>query len=59
VAKLVAHRGTESEAERAEEAIGRAENRVKYLLPASQDFRGIRGIQPLVLTEDRLPHLYG
>ena len=55
----MAHRETEFEAARAEEAIGRAENRVKYLLPASQDFRGIRGIQPLVLTEDRLPHLYG
>jgi len=40
--------------ERTEEAIGRAENRLKYLLLTDEDFRDIREIQPLVLTEDRL-----
>jgi hypothetical protein len=40
--------------ERTEEAIGRAGNRLKYLLLTDEDFRDIREIQPLVLTEDRL-----
>jgi hypothetical protein len=40
--------------ERTEEAIGRVENRLKYLLLSDEDFRDIREIQPLVLTEDRL-----
>jgi hypothetical protein len=40
--------------ERTEELIGRAENRLKYLLLSAEDFRDIRDIQPLVLTEDRL-----
>ena len=40
--------------ERTEEAIGTAENRLKYLLLTDEDFRDIREIQPLVLTEDRL-----
>jgi len=37
--------------ERTEEAVGRAENRLKYLLLSDEDFHDIREIQPLVLTE--------
>ena len=40
--------------ERTEEAVGRAENRLKYLLLSDEDFHDIREIQPLVLTEERL-----
>jgi len=40
--------------ERSEQEIGRAENGLKNLVLTDEDFRDIREIQPLVLTEDRL-----
>ena len=40
--------------ERTEEGVGKPENGLKYLLLTEEDFRDIREIQPLVLTEDRL-----
>jgi hypothetical protein len=40
--------------ERTEDMIGKAEKGLKYLLLTDEDFRDIRDIQPLVLTEDRL-----
>jgi hypothetical protein len=40
--------------ERTEEEIGKAEKGLKYLILTDEDFRDIRDIQPLVLTEDRL-----
>jgi hypothetical protein len=40
--------------ERTEEAIGKPQNNLKYLVMTDEDFRDIRDIQPLVLTEDRL-----
>ncbi len=40
--------------ERTEETIGTAANRLKYLLLTEEDFRDVREIQPLVLTEDQL-----
>jgi hypothetical protein len=40
--------------ERTEELIGVPENRLKRLAMTEEDFRDVREIQPLVLTEDRL-----
>ncbi|HTS28926.1 MAG TPA: hypothetical protein VMH81_23810 [Bryobacteraceae bacterium] len=40
--------------ERSEEPIGKPQNNLKYLVMTEEDFRDIRDIQPLVLTEDRL-----
>jgi hypothetical protein len=40
--------------ERTEELVGKPENRLKFLVLTPEDFRDIRDIQPLVLTEDRL-----
>jgi hypothetical protein len=40
--------------ERTEEFVGKPENRLKLLTLTPEDFRDIREIQPLVLTEDRL-----
>src|ERR1017187_9923327 len=40
--------------ERTEETIGKPQNNLKYLIMTDEDFRDIRDIQPLVLTEDRL-----
>jgi hypothetical protein len=40
--------------ERTEELIGRPDNGLKMLVMTDEDFRDIRDIQPLVLTEDRL-----
>jgi hypothetical protein len=40
--------------ERTEEIIGRPENSLKFLKLTDEDFRDIRDIQPLVITEDRL-----
>src|ERR1051325_8786943 len=40
--------------ERTEELIGKQHNNLKYLIMTEEDFRDIRDIQPLVLTEDRL-----
>ena len=40
--------------ERTEELIGNPDNRLKLLQLTDEDFRDIRDIQPLVLTEDRL-----
>src|ERR1039457_6712825 len=40
--------------QRTEEPIGRPQNNLKYLTMTDEDFRDIRDIQPLVLTEDRL-----
>jgi hypothetical protein len=40
--------------ERTEELVGKPENRLQKLLLTEEDFRDIRDIQPLVLTEDRL-----
>lgn len=40
--------------ERTEQLIGKPENRLKFLIMTPEDFRDIRDIQPLVLTEDRL-----
>jgi hypothetical protein len=40
--------------ERSEEMIGKPQNRLKLLIMTDEDFRDIRDIQPLVLTEDRL-----
>jgi hypothetical protein len=40
--------------ERTEDAIGKPDNGLKYLTLTEEDFRDIRDIQPLVLTEDRL-----
>lgn len=40
--------------ERTEETIGKPQNSLKNLLMTPEDFRDIRDIQPLVLTEDRL-----
>ena len=40
--------------ERTEEPIGKVQNSLKRLLLTEEDFRDIRDIQPLVLTEDRL-----
>lgn len=42
------------EHERSEEVLGRPENNLKLLKLTDEDFRDIRDIQPLVLTEDRL-----
>ncbi len=42
------------EHERTEELVGTPENGLKSLVLTEQDFRDIREIQPLVLTEDRL-----
>ena len=40
--------------ERSEEFVGKPENMLKSLVLTPEDFRDIREIQPLVLTEDRL-----
>lgn len=40
--------------ERTEEPIGKPQNQLKSLALTDEDFRDIRDIQPLVLTEDRL-----
>ena len=40
--------------ERTEQTIGKPQNTLKNLLLTPEDFRDIRDIQPLVLTEDRL-----
>ena len=40
--------------DRTEEPIGKPQNNLKYLIMTDEDFRDIRDIQPLVLTEDRL-----
>jgi hypothetical protein len=40
--------------ERTEDLIGKPDNGLKYLTLTEEDFRDIRDIQPLVLTEDRL-----
>jgi len=40
--------------ERTEQLIGRAQNSLKNLVMTEEDFRDVREIQPLVLTEDRL-----
>jgi hypothetical protein len=40
--------------ERSEELIGKPRNSLQNLLMTDEDFRDIRDIQPLVLTEDRL-----
>ena len=40
--------------ERTEEWIGKAQNNLKFLIMTDEDFRDIRDIQPLVLTESRL-----
>ncbi len=40
--------------ERTEEFVGKPENMLKSLVLTPEDFRDIREIQPLVLTEDRL-----
>lgn len=40
--------------ERTEELIGKSQNTLKQLVMTPEDFRDIRDIQPLVLTEDRL-----
>jgi len=40
--------------ERSEEFVGKPQNTLKYLLLTDEDFRDLRDIQPLVLTEDRL-----
>src|SRR5690242_5776000 len=40
--------------ERSEKRIGQVQNSLKYLIMTPEDFRDIREIQPLVLTEDRL-----
>jgi hypothetical protein len=40
--------------ERTEETIGRPRNTLKNLILTDEDFRDIRDIQPLVLTDDRL-----
>ena len=40
--------------DRTEELIGKPENGLKRLVMTDEDFRDIREIQPLVLTEDRL-----
>jgi len=42
------------EHERSEETIGRAADSLKYLKLTDEDFRDIRDIQPMVLTEERL-----
>lgn len=42
------------EHERTEEMIGKPENGLKFLRLTDEDFRDIRDIQPLVVTEDRL-----
>jgi hypothetical protein len=42
------------EHERTEEMVGRPENGLKFLRLTDEDFRDIREIQPLVVTEDRL-----
>jgi hypothetical protein len=40
--------------ERTEEMVGKPQNGLKFLILTEEDFRDIRDIQPLVLTEDRL-----
>ena len=40
--------------ERSEEIIGNPRNTLKHLILTEEDFRDIRDIQPLVLTDDRL-----
>jgi hypothetical protein len=45
--------GTSSLFPSVQEAIGRAENRLKCVLLMAEDIRDIREIQPSVLTEDR------
>jgi hypothetical protein len=40
--------------ERTEDLIGKPDNGLKLLTLTEEDFRDIRDIQPLVLTEDRL-----
>ncbi len=40
--------------ERSEELLGKPQNSLKFLLMTDEDFRDIRDIQPLVLTDDRL-----
>ena len=40
--------------ERTEEFVGKPENRLKLLVLTPEDFRDIRDIQPLTLTEERL-----
>ncbi len=42
------------EHERTEEPVGKPDNGLKFLALTAEDFRDIRDIQPLVLTEDRL-----
>jgi len=42
------------EHERTEQVVGHTENALKYLRLTDEDFRDIRDIQPLVLTEDSL-----
>ncbi len=40
--------------ERSEEIVGKPQSNLKFLILTDEDFRDIRDIQPLVLTEDRL-----
>jgi hypothetical protein len=40
--------------ERSEEIVGKPRNSLKFLVMTDEDFRDVRDIQPLVLTEDRL-----
>jgi hypothetical protein len=40
--------------ERTEELVGKPQNSLRFLVMTEEDFRDIRDIQPLVLTEDRL-----
>jgi hypothetical protein len=40
--------------ERTEEFVGKPANRLQFLILTPEDFRDLREIQPLVLTEDRL-----
>jgi hypothetical protein len=42
------------EHERTEETIGKPENNLKFLRLTDEDYRDIRDIQPIVLTQDRL-----
>jgi hypothetical protein len=42
------------EHERTEETIGRPENNLRFLRLTDEDYRDIRDIQPIVLTQDRL-----
>jgi hypothetical protein len=40
--------------DRTEDLVGKPQNNLKFLIMTEEDFRDVRDIQPLVLTEDRL-----